>query len=161
MSSTKCNTTRKKCTSMADKVKELEGKRREVRQSLKAAKTEIGYLEGKLAEHEASQSTELETMDGGKYHDSVRQCCLDLLSMNVGVWHIGSVICSVLRIAGMSASHLPSVGLLSKMFVEQKQVSSIHVGEGLAEETSSLLHTNAKSQFGRKFQSYHVQGFAY
>ena len=94
----------------------------------------------------------------GKYTDEVRQCCFDLLSMNVGVWNIQPVIKAVLALAKKSCEELPSIGLLSKMLVELKAVSSVHAAEELLKDDVSdhTLHSDGTTKFGRKFQSYQI-----
>ena len=61
-----------------------------------------------------------------KHLDTVRQCCIELLSMNVGVKQVEPVIRSVLlNIAGMEAYDLPSTATLVRMLSEMKHISKL------------------------------------
>ena len=52
------------------------------------------------------ESKQIKTMHNGKYTDEVRQCCMSLLSHNVGTEHISDVIRSVLQLANITAERL-------------------------------------------------------
>ena len=61
------------------------------------------------------------TKEGQKVIDSVRQCCIELLSMNVATNQVEPVIRSVLRnIASVEVSALPKASTLSGMLAEMK-----------------------------------------
>ena len=144
-----------------ENMRELECSLAEVRRLLSAAQSEISSLEAGLMDaHEETEycDTDVKTMDVGKYRDAVRECCLGLLAMNVGVRHVGPVIRTVLKMVGKSADPLPSAGLLSKMLVvvELKQISSMQVGESLMEASSTTLHSDGTSKGGFKFGSHQV-----
>lgn len=144
--------------SREERIKELEEKLAEVRHLLKGANSTISVLEADLCDtQEELEDKDVLTMESGKYLDEIWQCCLELLSLNVGVWNVVPVIQSVLRMIGRSADRLPSVGLLSKMLIELKQISSMHVAEELMEEEHTTLHSDGTSKFGHKYGSYQVR----
>ena len=66
------------------------------------------------------------------------------------------VIRTVLKMVGKSADPIPSAdGLLFKMLVELKQISSMQVGEYLKETSSTTLHRDdGTSKAGFKFGSF-------
>ena len=67
------------------------------------------------------QTGTIRTKEGQKVIDSVRQCCIELLSMNVATNHVEPVIRSVLRnIASVEVSALPKASALSGMLAEMK-----------------------------------------
>ena len=92
----------------------------------------------------------------GVFTDEVRQCCHELLSLDVGILNVRPIISSVLAMVGKKPGNLPSVGLLSQMYVELKQVSSLHIGEELAGQRNTTLHSDGTSKFGRKYGSYQI-----
>ena len=75
-----------------------------------------------LSEHlDEIQSSTVQTKHGQKFIDGVRQCCMDLLSMNVGTCQVEPVIRSVLRnIASLESSALPKPSTLSGTLAEMK-----------------------------------------
>lgn len=101
---------------------ELESTQRELsqaRRDVAECRATIAGLEDQLqCALDASASRVLETKVSGQYTDDVRQCCLRLLSLNVGVRNVAPTIQAVLSLLGMKAAELPSSGLLSQMFVE-------------------------------------------
>lgn len=125
------------------------------------ARSEIRRLELKVDDlqsqlEEGEKSPFICTMAGGQYTDEIRKCCLELLSLNVGVWNVGHVIRSVLAVVGLKAERLPRVGLLSQMLVELKQVSSIQVEEGVTGVGPTTLHSDGMTKFGKKFGSFQI-----
>ena len=56
-----------------------------------------------------------------KYLDSVRQCCIELLGMNVGISNVEPVIRCVLKhIASLKVKELPHSATLVRMLTEMK-----------------------------------------
>ena len=91
-------------------------------------KLEVLITEVELARHERDvlserldeiQSNTVQTKHGQKFIDCVHQCCMDLLSMNVGTCQVEPVIRSVLcNIASFECGALPKP--LSGMLAEMK-----------------------------------------
>ena len=99
----------------------------------------------------------IESKVDGQYTSEVRQCCLNLLAMNVGVWNIKPVIRCVLALAEKRLSDYPSVALCSQLLVELKAVSSLHVADALTEGGSfNTLHSDGTTKFGNKYGSYQI-----
>ena len=98
------------------------------------------------------------------YLDNVRQCCLDLLSLNVGIRQVEPVIRSVLKnIAGFEVDRLPQPGTLVRMYAEMKGLAYQQVAEELSEQGNLTLHSDGTSKFGQHYGSFQisVEGSAY
>ena len=103
----------------------------------------------------AGRSEEVETYRDGKYTDDMRQCCMPLLAMNVGIENVGPVIAEVLKLADRRPSKVPSYRLLQQMVTEGWGVSFAQTGEvaaGASEATT--LHYDSTSKFGRKYMGF-------
>ena len=105
---------------------------------------------------EDTGSTVFHGKSGGVFKDAVRTCCLELLSLNVGILNVRPVIESVLRMVDMSATDLPSTGTLSTMLLELKRVSMLHIAEEVQKADNLTLHSDGTSKFGKKYGSYQV-----
>ena len=92
----------------------------------------------------------------GKYTAEVRQCCYELLAKNVGVWNVAPVIRSVLALANMSISDIPSAATLSQMLVELRQISHLHVAHSVADAQFTTGHSDGTSKQGISYQGYQV-----
>ena len=101
------------------------------------------------------ESKQIKTMHNGKYTDEVRQCCMSLLSHNVGTEHISDVIRSVLQLANVTAERLPSLTLLKQILLEGRAVSLMQVGEA-AMKDNNTLHYDGTSKFGKKYGSFQL-----
>ena len=77
--------------------------------------------------HADSSDGDIETMAGGTYLPHDRQCCLELLASNVGIFNVRKVINSVLALAGKRADHLPSHGTLSQLYVKGEVKAKIKI----------------------------------
>ena len=113
----------------------------------------VAELEERL--EEAQLPARLDTKKDGKYTDDVRQCCIALLTHNVGVNHIANVIRVVLSLVNISAEPLPSVSFLKQMIVEGRAASLIQVGEA-AQKTNNTLHNDGTAKFGKKYGSFQL-----
>ena len=70
----------------------------------------ISSLDCEISELAAELAREqIVTFEDGKYTDEMRQCCMSLLSHNVGVNNVGKVIVAVLQLANKEPCRLPSV----------------------------------------------------
>ena len=113
--------------------------RAEHQKSLDHMNSQMRIFESSVAEleerlEEAQLPARLDTKKDGKYTDDVRQCCIALLTHNVGVNHIANVIRDVLSLVNISAEPLPSVSLLKQMIVEGRAASLIQVGEASSKD---------------------------
>ena len=88
------------------------------------------------------------------YTDNVRQCCLELLSMNVGILQVDPVIRSVLKnIAGMEIDKLPKPASLIRMLTELKCLSYQQIADELQGCENITLHADGTSKFGQHYGS--------
>ena len=84
------------------------------------------------------------------YTDNVRQCCLELLSMNVGIQQVDPVIRSVLKnIAGMEVDKLPKPASLVRMLTELKCLLYQQIADELQGCENITLHADGTSKFGQ------------
>jgi len=92
-----------------------------------------------------------------KYLDNVRQCCIELLSLNVGVNNVEPIIRSVLKhIASFKIKELPQKSILIRMFAEMKGLSCQQLSEELQKEDKLTLHSDGTSNFGQHYYSFQV-----
>ena len=91
------------------------------------------------------------------YTNNVRQCCLKLLSMNVGILQIDPVIRSVLKnIAGMEVDKLPKPASLIRMLTELKCLSYQQIADELQGCENVTLHADGTSKFGQHYGSFQI-----
>ena len=128
-----------------------------LQQTVKDLKMQLDEAYRELEEHVQQESSQILTLEDGKYTDPVRQCCLSLLSHNVGIERVTPIIRTVIGIlTGHRIGRLPSVGLLSQMLVEAKEISLMQVGEVTSQSNDATLHTDGTTKFGRKYGGYQV-----
>ena len=112
----------------------------------------------KLADRlEELESGTIHTKNGQKYVDCVRQCCIELLSMNVATKQIEPVIRSVLRnIASFEVDALPKPSTLSGMLAEMKCIAYQQISDELDQHDNLTLHSDGTSKFGEHYGSYQI-----
>ena len=99
----------------------------------------------------------LVTFEHGKYSDGVRQCCLELLSMNVGVKNVDPIIRTVLsNIAGITVDRLPKYTTIVEMLPEMKALAYKQIAEKLQVSQQLTLHSDGTSKFGQHYGSFQV-----
>lgn len=92
-----------------------------------------------------------------KYLDRVRKCCIELLSMNVGVNHVEPVIRSVLKnIVSIEVKELPQSTTLIRLFTEMKALSCQQLSEELTKKENLTLHSDGTCKFGQHYYSFQV-----
>ena len=85
-------------------------------------RTDKQALMEKMEEIERQQ---VPIFQGRQYLNNVRQCCLELLSLNVGVKNIEPVIRSVLHhIAQLETKRLPQPSTLTQMLTDLQTLSN-------------------------------------
>ena len=90
------------------------------------------------------------------YHDNVRQCCLDLLGLNVGIRQVEPVIRSVLKnIAGFEVDNLPQPGTLVRMYAEMKGLAYQQIEE-ISKQDNLILHSDGTTKFGQHYGSFQI-----
>ncbi len=106
-----------------------------------------------------SSTEDIVSFEKGKYTDSIRACCYELLSLNVGVRNVKPVIKSVLQnIAQKSVGKLPSKSSLCDMMLECLTLAQAQLGEQLAcdDKDYFTLHTDGTTKYGEHFGTYDV-----
>ena len=107
----------------------------------------------------ASNEENIMNFQGGKYIDDIRECCFELLSLNVGIRNIKHVINTVLKnIAHKSVDRLPSQTTLCNMMLECLTLAQAQLGEELTREDADCytLQTDGTSKYGDHFGTYDV-----
>ena len=95
-----------------------------------------------------------------KYQDNIRQCCMELLSLNISVLNIEPVIRSVLKhIADFSVIKLPQKATLVRMSAEMKGIAYNQLAEQLEREEDLTIHSDGTSKFGEHFQVWRALPF--
>ena len=94
---------------MPQHIERLEAKISDISTSLDLAKSDHDHLADRIHQLESERLSTKQHQQFERYLDNVRQCCIELLSLNVGVKQIGPVIRSVLHnIAAMDIDTLPA-----------------------------------------------------
>jgi len=92
-----------------------------------------------------------------KYLDNVRQCCIELLSLNVGIKNVDPIIRCVLKhIASFEIKELPQTTTLARMYAEMKGLACQQLSEELQKEDNLTLHSDGTSKFGKHYYSFQV-----
>ena len=92
-----------------------------------------------------------------KIIDSVHQCCIELLSMNVATNQVEPVIRSVLRnISSVEVSALPKASTLSGMLAEMKCLAYQQISDEVGDYENVTLHSDNTSKFGEHCGSYQI-----
>ena len=121
---------------------------------IEVARQERDELADRLEELESGT---IHTKNGQKYVDGVRQCCIELLSMNVATKQIEPVIRSVLRnIASFEVDALPKPSTLSGMLAEMKCIAYQQISDELDQHENLTLHSDGTSKFGEHYGSYQI-----
>ena len=121
----------------------------------------ISSLEDESSELAAELAREeIVTFEDGKYTDEMRQCCMSLLSHNVGVNNVGKVIVDVLQLANKKPCRLPSVTLLKQMLIEGRAVSLAQLSELHEVSDGNTLHYDGTTKKGRKYGSFQLSNTA-
>ena len=164
-SNAKVETTSTENTELALKLETLESeftaKVDELQQKIQCLITEVD-----LARHERDilserlddmESNTVRTKQGQKFIDGVRQCCIELLSMNVGTKQVEPVIRSVLRnIASIEVGELPKPSTLCGMLAEMKCLAYQQISDEVGSQENATLHSDGTSKFGHHYGSYQI-----
>ena len=126
-----------------------------LREALDDVRSERDFLIQRVEELE---SHTLETKDHKmKYLDSMRQCYIELLAMNVGIKNVDSVIRCVLKhIVSIEVKELPHSTSLVRMFAEMKGLAYQQLAEELSEQDNLTLHSDGTSKYEQHYYSFHV-----
>ena len=103
------------------------------------------------------QERRVVTFEAGRYTDEVRQCYLELLSMNVGVNNVAPIIRSVLtNIAGISVEWLPKYTATVQMLTELRGIAYQQIAEKLTETKHTTLHSDATTKYGQHYGCFQI-----
>ena len=109
-------------------VNSLEAKVHTLSESLDIAKTERDELADRLTELESQKV--VTKQHSQLYLEGVRQCCIELLSLNVSMKNIEPVIRSVLRhMVNMEVDTLPKPTTMGDMMAEMKGLACQQLAE--------------------------------
>ncbi len=103
---------KKKSVSVAKEMEQLKAQTRELDKAVTELHSELDSVQDEreflLQSVAELESCTFETKQHKqKYLDNVRQCCIELLSMNVGIKNVEPVIRSVKHVAGLVVGELP------------------------------------------------------
>ena len=136
------------------KVNELEQRIEVLITEVDIARHERDILSERLDE---VKNNTIRTKQGQKFLDGVRQCCIELLSMNVATKQVEPVIRAVLRnIASIEVGPLPKPSTLSGMLAEMKCLAYQQVSDEISSEECVTLHSDGTSKFGQHYESYQI-----
>ena len=92
-----------------------------------------------------------------KCQDNIRQCCMELLSLNVSVLNIEPVTLFVLKhTAYFSVKKLPQKATLVRMLAEMKGIAYNQLAEELEMEENLTIHSDGTSKFGEHYHSFQI-----
>jgi len=91
------------------------------------------------------------------YNDNVRQCCMKLMSFNVGMKQVEPVIKSVLHnLTNLEVVELPKLSTFVSMLLEMKTLVYQQLGEELTKSRNLTLHSDGTSKFGQHYEDFQV-----
>ena len=134
------------------KIDRLENEVVELRSEMQTLKVEYDEMQIKV------EDGKIETQVHSQlYSDNVRQCCLELLSMNVGILQVDPIIRSVLKnVAGMEIDKLLKPASLVRMLTELKCLAYQQIADELQECENTTLHADGTSKFGQHYGSFQI-----
>ena len=120
-------------------------------------KQEIRILQNEINELQADLSDKIITCDeNGKFSSDMQQCVYSFLQHHVSSTHVSSVISAVLKLAGKTASRLPSVSTVNNMNVQRLVLAQKQLGESIKKTDDTCLYTDETSKFENKYGGYHL-----
>ena len=127
----RCKAIADECQALSTHAQIIDEKVIGLREALDDVRSERDFLIQRVEELE---SHTFETKDHKmKYLDSVRQCCIELLAMNVGIKNVDPVIRCVLKhIVSIEVKELPHSTSLVRMFAEMKGLACQQLAEELS-----------------------------
>ena len=155
VSKSKCDTISEKCDHLESVAQGLNKDVISLKQSLQDSENDYERLFERLQELESHMFETKEHQK--KYLDSVRACCIELLSLNVGIKNVEPVIRSVLKhIASFEIKELPHPTTLTRMYSEMKSLACQHLNEELQKGDNLTLHSDGTSKYGQHFYSFQL-----
>ena len=129
-----------------------------MRQTVQEIEEDKIELQDKLSELFCTDEM-VRTFHKGAFTDDVRVCCLELLSMNVGIKNVDPVIRSVItNLVHRSIGRLPSHTALCRMMLEGLSLSEMQLGETLSKEgTENLtIQSDGTTKYGDHFATFDI-----
>ena len=151
----KCDTISHKCDHLQSVAQDLNKEVVLFKTSLQDSENEHNCLLERLQELE---SHTFETKEHQrKYLDNVRQRCIELLSLNVGIKNVDPIIRCVLKhIVSFEIKELPQTSTLTGMYAEMKGLACHQLSEELQKEENLTLHSDGTTKFGQHYYSFQV-----
>ena len=101
---------------------------------------------------ESERSKMIETFQGGKYNDTVREVYALLLSMNVGVNNVDKIVRAVIeKLGGIKVDRLPKKTFSETMLIEAKALAQIQAAEAILCSSNNTIHTDGTKRKGNEF----------
>ena len=94
--------------------------------------------------------------DKGHYTSDIQQCVCELLNYNVSYGQVGPVIQTVLKLASLKASDIPSRSTINNWNIMRLILSQKQLAEELPDQSTLGLLSDETSKFGRKFEGFHA-----
>ena len=143
------------CKSLSEYAKQLNKKAMELQSTLDFVGNERDCLLQRVEELESQTFGTKEHRQ--KYLDNVRQCCMELLALNVGIKNVDAVIRCVLKhIASFEVKELPHSSSLVRMLAEMKGLACQQLAEELSNEQCVTLHSDGTSKYGQHYYSFQI-----
>ena len=119
-------------------------------------RNDLEVLEGEYEEMQRKEKIETH-VHGQLYNDNVCQCCLELLSMNVGIHQVNPIIRCVLKnLTNKEIDTLPTAPTLVRMLTELKFLSYQQLADELQHCENITLHSDGTSKFGQHYGSFQI-----
>ena len=113
-------------------------------------------MTGNIPEWELPIDNIVYTKSSQKFADGVRQCCIELLPVNVATKQVEPVIRSVLKnIASIDIEALPRQSTLTGMLAEMKCLAYQQISDEICQDYIAL-HSDGTSKFGEHYESYQI-----
>lgn len=115
-------------------------------------------LEGLL---ELLQDDDIQTFEGGRYTDEICETIMELLSLNVSMSKVSTVIRLVLRkLAKKDVARMPSIGTISQFALEARHLADIEIAQSMLNNTTRTLgnciHGDGTTKYHKKYQNWQV-----
>ena len=132
---------------------------------LDAVQERVNFLEQRVKELEcliALDADEVKSFEDGRFTDSIRRTIMELLSCNVSMNKVNTVIRTVLKnLAGKTVTRLPSAGTRSRLSLEANRLANIEVALAMSKNQpedaiGNCIHGDGTTKHHRKYQNFQV-----
>ena len=146
--------------------KERERRKSGTSEEIESLRERVKFLERRAKELQElidlMEDDSIMTFEDGRYNDSIRQTVMELLSQNVSMNKVSSVIRTVIKnLAGKFIDRLPSIGTISKLALEANHLASIEVALAMKtadpkEAIGNCIHGDGTTKHHKKYQNFQV-----